>query len=569
MSRDNAGDAGYGTSGRDSGGARNRGGHDRGRSNDRLSSNDRNGKDRRDSHGRQRNRQAVSRRQFSSAKPSQRNRGTDPARLAAFRTLRAVSADDAYGNLVLPEQIRRLNVNRRDAALATELAYGALRQQGTWDAILTRCVDRPLKKIDPPVLDALRLGVHQVLAMRIPDHAAIDQTVGLTRSEIGAGPSGLVNAVLRKVLAKSQSEWLEELTRDVDEITRFSLRGAHPVWIVRAFRQALTVHGRKAGELADLLAADNAAPRVHLVALPQLGEIDTEIEHGAEPSTLVPGAAISPGGDLHRSEQVRAGTVRVQDAGSQLVARSVATAAPVRSGERWLDLCAGPGGKAALLAAEAARHGAHLLANEVAEHRADLVRQALEVVPKDAWTVRAGDGREISAAEAAAEADEKSAAASAGESAEPGEPGFDRVLVDAPCTGLGALRRRPEARWRRTPQDLAELTVLQSELLTAAANALKPGGLLVYATCSPHAAETAVAVDDLLRSRSDLTLVDAAGPVRSAALPGALDNDADPAKAYTGPHIAKAEHGAATVQLWPHVHGTDAMFIAHFRKNRD
>lgn len=511
----------------------------------------------RDSRGRQRNRQAMGNRRYSASAPSQRTRRTDPARLAAFRTLRAVAEDDAYGNLVLPEQIRRLQLNRRDAGLATELAYGALRHQGTWDAVLSHCVDRPLAKIDPPVLDALRLGVHQLLAMRIPDHAAIDQTVGLTRSEIGAGPSGLVNAVLRKVMARDLSAWLETLTRGADDVTRLALEGAHPTWIVRALRQALSVHGRNPAEITALLEADNAAPQVHLVALPGLGELTAALDDGASPSTLVAEAATSAGGDLRRVQEVRDGTVRVQDAGSQLVAHSMVRAAPVGDGEKWLDLCAGPGGKATLLAALAAEHAAHLTANEVAPHRAELVRQALGVVNPDTWSVRCGDGRRMTAADAGQPA---------------GEAGFDRILVDAPCTGLGALRRRPEARWRRTPQDLADLTVLQGELLKAAVGALRPGGLLVYATCSPHAAETVVAVDDVLKAYPELTLVDTGAAVRASALPGALDGEDDPARVHASSRAAGEQPGSSqspstTVQLWPHVHGTDAMFIAHFRKN--
>ncbi|MDO4254776.1 MAG: transcription antitermination factor NusB [Kocuria sp.] len=510
--------------------------------------------ERRSNKGRQRNRRAVRDRRYSASTPSQRTRRADPARLAAFRTLRAVSADDAYGNLVLPEQIQRFRLNRRDAGLATELAYGALRHQGTWDAVLSTCVDRPLHAIDPPVLDILRLGVHQLLAMRIPDHAAVDQTVGLTRAEIGSGPSGLVNAVLRKVMAHDLDAWLGELTRNSDDVTRLALEGAHPPWIVRAFRQALSAHGRSPAEITALLTADNAAPQVHLAALPGIGDIGAVRDGAATISTLMPQAAISTGGDLQRLEEVRAGRIRVQDMGSQLVARSLVHAHPVKSGEKWLDLCAGPGGKAALLAALAAHEGAHLLANEAAEHRAQLVRQALDVVDPAVWNVRCGDGREITTTDA---------------SQPDGQPGFDRILVDAPCTGLGALRRRPEARWRRTPQDLADLTVLQTQLLTAAADALRPGGLLVYATCSPHAAETLVAVDDLLKARRDMVLTDTGAAVRSAALPGALEDDTNPAQPYTGAHRAQAQPGATTVQLWPHVHGTDAMFIAHLRKGDD
>lgn len=507
---------------------------------------------RRDCRGRERNRQPMRTRNYSRSAPSRRTRRSDPARVAAFNTLRAVSSEDAYGNLVLPEQIRRLHLNRRDAALATELAYGALRYQGTWDAILSNCLDRPLAKIDPPVKDALRLGVHQLLAMRIPDHAAIDQTVALTRSEIGAGPAGLVNAVLRKVMGRDLDQWLAHLTRDSDEIDRLALEGSHPAWVVRALRQALSVHGRTSSEIADLLAADNAPPHVHLVALPDIGDLNAVLDEGASASALVEQAAVSAGGDLHRIPQVRSGKLRVQDIGSQLVARSVVAASEVTTGEQWLDLCAGPGGKAALLAALAAQHGAHVTAHEIAEHRAELVRQALNVVDPRSWSVRCADGRHIKANDAAP-------------SQRP--PGFDRILVDAPCTGLGALRRRPEARWRRTPQDLAELTVLQHELLLAAADALRPGGLLVYATCSPHVAETIVAVEDLLKARGTLKLADTETALAKAALPGVFDGQSRAAKTYEGSCRDQAVPGASTVQLWPHVHGTDAMFIAHFRKD--
>ena len=149
---------------------------------------------RRDEAGRERNR-STSRNRTETA-PGQRTRIADPARLVAFEVLRAVSADDAYANLVLPTRIRRHGLDRRDAGFATELTYGALRAQGTYDAILAKCVDRPLSELDPAILDALCIGAHQLMAMRVPTHAALDQTVGLARAVIGAGPSGLVNAVL-------------------------------------------------------------------------------------------------------------------------------------------------------------------------------------------------------------------------------------------------------------------------------------------------------------------------------------------------------------------------------------
>ena len=493
----------------------------------------------RNAQGRERNRGPQ--RGFTENAPSQRTRRADPARLVAFEVLRAVAAEDAYANLVLPARIRHHGLDKRDAGFATELSYGALRGQGTYDAILARCVDRPLDQLDPAILDALRIGAHQLLAMRVPAHAALDQTVGLARAVIGAGPSALINAVLRKVSAHTLEEWLDLLLSDeTDETKKAAIRYAHPEWIVRALRQSLVAHGRPVSEISDLLEADNAAPVVNLVALPGLGSLDEALEGGATPGELVEGSALSSGGDLGRLASVREGTTRVQDVGSQLVARAMAavelgtgtegTGSPgeEKAAERWLDMCAGPGGKAALLGALARERGATLLANEPAPHRAKLVRQALAAVPHEVWHVRTGDGREVGT-----EMPES----------------FDRVLVDAPCTGLGALRRRPESRWRRTPKDLTDLGPLQRELLKSALDAVKPGGVVAYVTCSPHPAETTAVVSDVLRKRDDLELLDAGAALDSVSLTGHLD----------------AGH-ELTAQLWPHVHRTDAMFLALIHK---
>ena len=198
----------------------------------------------RNAQGRERNRGPQ--RGFTESAPSQRTRRADPARLVAFEVLRAVAAEDAYANLVLPARIRHHNLDKRDAGFATELSYGALRGQGTYDAILARCVDRPLDQLDPAILDALRIGAHQLLAMRVPAHAALDQTVGLARAVIGAGPSALINAVLRKVSARTLEEWLELLLSDeTDETKKAAIRYAHPEWIVRALRQSLVAHARR------------------------------------------------------------------------------------------------------------------------------------------------------------------------------------------------------------------------------------------------------------------------------------------------------------------------------------
>ncbi len=474
----------------------------------------------------------------------------------AFDVLRAVQVDDAYANLLLPTRIRRAGLTGRDAAFATELTYGSIRMLGRYDAIVGVASGRRVDDIESDVLDVMRLGVHQLLGLRTPTHAAVSATVELAR-EVGVGrATGFVNAVLRKVAARSDDEWDALVTEGRGGDALLATRWSHPSWVVAALRDALAAE-RSRDELAALLAADNVAPRVQLVALPGLAtdedvraadatdEVATDEaatdeattdEAATVPETVGDATDASPvspvgirgtTGDPARVPGVAAGRLRVQDEGSQLAALALTRSSAVRPGERWLDMCAGPGGKAALLAAEAAQGGASLVANELVPARAGLVRKALATVGGDV-TVVEGDGRRFG---------------------KPGDAPFDRILLDAPCTGLGALRRRPEARWRKQPGDVPELAALQAELLDAAVRALAPGGTLAYVTCSPHLAETRGQVDALMARHGDvLEQLDTAGVVRAVA---ARD-----------PRVADGP----TVQLWPHRIGTDAMFVALFRR---
>lgn len=491
--------------------------------------------DRRNAAGRQRSaaRFRGGERSRTSQAPSERRKRTDPARTAAFDVLREVDESDAYANLVLPPLLRERRIRGRDAGFATELTYGTLRLRGRYDAILATCVDRPLTGLDPALLDVLRLGAHQLLGMRVPVHAAVSETVGLARNRVGAGPAQMVNAVLRRVSERSGEEWLTVLEQEApDALAGLAVTESHPLWIARALREALAGNGRSADEVGDLLAADNAAPRVTLVARPGLVETSDDAAWGdvdLVAGRWAPTALRLEGSDPSGIPAVREGLAGVQDEGSQLVTLALAGVPLDGTDERWLDLCAGPGGKAALLAALAAERGARLVANEVAPHRARLVRGALAALPDGAVEeVRTGDGREVGT----------------------DEPGaYDRVLVDAPCTGLGALRRRPESRWRRTPSDLAALTALQRELLTSALDAVRPGGVVAYVTCSPHLAETQLVVADVLRRRDDVERLDTPAAVRSV-----VRDDGIP--------LADRDD----VQLWPHVHGTDAMHLTLLRR---
>ncbi|KQQ11110.1 RsmB/NOP family class I SAM-dependent RNA methyltransferase [Rathayibacter sp. Leaf296] len=449
-----------------------------------------------------------------------------PARRVAYDVLRAVSGSDAYANLVLPGRIRAAELSPADAGLATELCYGTLRMSGYYDRVIVLAAGRPIESVDAPVLDALRLGVHQLLSTRVAPHAAVNESVALVAADGSRGAVAFANAVLRSVSRGTSEEWRERVsTAAVSTDDRIAALSSHPLWIVKALRRALAAEGR-AEELDALLAADNAAPRVNLVALPGLAEA-TELPD-AEADRWSPVGLVSTGGDPEAVDAVREGRVRVQDEGSQLAALALSRVRPIRQGERWLDLCAGPGGKAALLAAEARLGGASLLANEVVPGRAGLVRQALAAVDPDV-EVRTGDGRDLGAEQPGA---------------------FDRILLDAPCTGLGALRRRPEARWRKTAADVEPLASLQGELLDSALQALAPGGVLAYVTCSPHLGETrrvlALAQE---RYGDGLELMDTPEVLRGVTL-DELD----------------LPEGARHVQLWPHRHGTDAMFIQLLRR---
>ncbi|MGQ0845053.1 MAG: RsmB/NOP family class I SAM-dependent RNA methyltransferase [Sporichthyaceae bacterium] len=444
----------------------------------------------------------------------------DLARRAAFDLLRAVATRDAYANLVLPGMLRERGIAGRDAAFATELAYGTLRGLGTYDDILAACSHRSLESLDPGARDVLRLGAHQLLAMRTPVHAAVSETVALCRNAVGHSAAGFANAVLRRVAETSLEAWTERLApdREVDPAGYLTFRHAHPRWIVAAIAETL---GGDWDEVDAALAANNVPAAVTLVARPGRSTLEELVAAGATATGLSPYAA-TWSGDPAALAQIRSGDAGVQDEGSQLVALALA-ATPIDGPDAlWLDACAGPGGKAALLAGLAAQRGAKLLAAEIAPHRANLVAGSL---PPGAVAVVADGTRPAWRAGA-----------------------FDRILVDAPCTGLGALRRRPEARWRREPGDVGRLFDLQTRLLTNALESVRVGGVVGYVTCSPHLGETRgpvlAATKDAGRRGISVEQVDA-----RAALPGVAHLGAGP-----------------EIQLWPHRHGTDGMFLALLRR---
>jgi 16S rRNA (cytosine967-C5)-methyltransferase len=451
----------------------------------------------------------------------------DPARRAAFDVLSAVAERDAYANLLLPSLLRERGLTGRDAALATELAHGVLRGQGSYDAILAICSDRDLARIDPPLRLALRLGAHQLLATRIGAHAAVATSVDLARDVAGARPAGFVNAVLRRVATRDLESWLEIAapSRASDLIGHLSVRYSHPRWIVTALSEALGED--QAGGLAEteaLLAADGERPLVNLCAVPGRADRAELVASGAKAARWSPFGAYLTEGDPGKIAAVAEGRAAVQDEASQLAAIALARADAGDTPAPWLDVCAGPGGKARLLAGLAQGSGARLLAADLRPRRARLTRGAISGL--------AGTG--VVVADGTAPAWRRGA--------------FARVLADVPCSGLGALRRRAEVRWRRSPADIAALGPLQRALLASALDSAAPGGFVAYVTCSPHVAETRDVLTDVLAGRDDVLVLDA------------------PALLPEVPDLRCPEPDAAFAQFWPHRHGTDAIFLALLRR---
>lgn len=437
------------------------------------------------------------------------------SRQIALDVTRQVREELAYSNLILPAAVRTARLSSRDAGHATDITYGSLRWQGLIDAVLDLCVTGSTDRVDAEVLDLLRLATYELVVKEEPPHI-INEWVNLANRHFRRA-AGFVNATLRAVSRRTPEDWRSRITDTTSVESSRATLFSHPQWIVDAFTDLVGDD-----EVEALLTADNEPPIPTLVALPGLAKRPSS----SRATGFSPYGFQSAGGALSDVSGMVEGIVRVQDEGSQLAALVLTSVMPITAGESWLDLCAGPGGKSALLAAVGLPEGATLVANEVQPHRAELVRKSLAPF-HDKVVVTVRDGRELCAENPDA---------------------YDRILVDAPCTGLGALRRRPESRWRKNPSDLDELVPLQRELLSAAVGSLKVGGVVAYVTCSPLIEETVDVVDAVLALHPDVEALDTAA-ILSAVAPG----------------LSNIARGSA-VQLYPHRHHTDAMFIQLLRR---
>ena len=432
------------------------------------------------------------------------------ARLLAYQLISQVNREGAYANIRLPELLRKSKLEQKDKNLVTEISYGTLRMQGRHDFIAKKFIDRDFDLLDPQIQDLLRMGIHQLTQMRIPSHAAVSETVEVARFAAGDSKASYVNAILRKVSDN------QEITADLaslDLVDSLSIQYSHPKWIINAYHDQL----RNWTEVEELLKANNEAATPDVIRWPGKSTHEEFLELGANKiSDAVNGYQIATvPSEFQPIIERRAG---VQDRGSQRVVENfLATWQP---GLSWLDMCAGPGGKAAYLFHSLIEKEPEVsfLANEPIPHRAELVKR---VVNND--LVVSVDARE------------------------PGnfEQLFDRILIDAPCSGLGALRRRPEARWRKNLADLKELVVIQRQLLSSGAQLLKPSGVIAYVTCSPHLSESKAQVMNFLIDHPEMAILDIS-KINTAYSAGHLDD--------------------GTVQLWTHRDKSDSMFMAFLQK---
>ena len=409
---------------------------------------------------------------------------TAPARIAAYHALRAVAA----GREDLPAALARSRTHltdERDRALAAEIVTGTLRWQRSLDHLVEQFARRPIAKIDPDVLTVLRLSAYQLLHLdRVPASAVVDDAVDLTRGARKQSATGFVNAVLRSMLRQRPRLPLParpERPDDREAALRYlGITHSHPDWLVARW---LDRHGFDAAE--RWVRFNNEAPALTLranrlrVTRDELRAALAGDEIDTEPTRYAPdGLTVTAGNPLRRPND---GTFLVQDEASQLVTLAVGA----RPGERVLDLCASPGGKTTAMAADMHDSGV-LVASDVRTRRMTLLRD----------TIRASGARHVHVLYVPP----------AGPL--PFRESFDRVLVDAPCSGLGTVRRDPDIRWRRTEGELEVLADAQRQLLHRAADVVRPGGRLVYATCSSEPDENEDVVDRFLRERPDFTVTD-------------------------------------------------------------
>ncbi|WP_270171988.1 16S rRNA (cytosine(967)-C(5))-methyltransferase RsmB [Paenibacillus sp. SYP-B4298] len=448
------------------------------------------------------------------------------AREIALDTLCRVEADQAYSNLQLNQALQAAKLSRADASLATELVYGTLQRQGTLDYWLSRFVAKGVRKLEPWVRQLLRMSVYQLVYLdRIPPHAAVNEAVQIAKRRGHAGIAGMVNGVLRNMLRRRGEL---EIPAGLPAAERIALAHSHPQWLVERW---IAAYGEQTAEA--MCAASNEPPSSSVRINARRASREQVLEQlsgqgaAARASELAPqGIIVDRGGNLADTAFFRDGWWTVQDESSMLVAE-VANPQP---GMQVVDCCAAPGGKTTHLAEKMDDQG-QVFANDLHPHKLKLIEQQAARLGLSSIRTMSGDARALA------------------EKLEPGA--FDVVLLDAPCSGLGVIRRKPELKWNKTPEDIEGVAQVQRRLLDACSALVKPGGTLVYSTCTVERRENEEQVERFVREHEEFEL----DPDWPQPLLAALREKGAIGAAFDG-----------MAQLLPHHAGSDGFFIARLRR---
>jgi 16S rRNA (cytosine967-C5)-methyltransferase len=451
--------------------------------------------------------------------PSPPSAAIAPARRCAYTVVRRVFEGGAYADQALQSEARELDT--RDRSLAMRLAYGTVQRTGTLDHVIEQLAERPPGKLDPPVLAALRLGLYELLYLGgSPDYAVVADAVELTKTE-GRSGHGLVNAVLRRAAREGSGALLDRLGDETPE--RAAVKHSHPEWIARLWWRELGADGARA-----LMASDNEPGELALRAntlVTDAGALASQLPVRSHPDPQIPEALVLDDPfDVHGSSLWKQGAFIAQSRAAMLVARALAPSPQ----DRVLDLCAAPGGKTTHLAA-LMQGGGEIVAVEQNARRAGVLARTAERMGAANVRVEIADAARW-----------------------PDAPAFDRVLVDPPCSGLGTLAARADLRWRASAGGVAEMAGEQARILAAGAAALRPGGVLVYSTCTISPTENERLIAAFLDSHSDFTLDDLAAEL--------------PAFRLASPDAERDARSRLVLTL-PHRDHTAGFFIARLRRS--
>lgn len=459
----------------------------------------------------------------TSGEASRSQRPKTSPRALAVKVLSAVEQDGAYSNLELNRRLKEAELSPADAGLATELVYGTIARLNTLDYFLERFVAKGMAKLQPWVRSLLRISVYQMLYLdRIPEHAVVSEAVNLAKKLGHQGISGMVNGVLRNMI-RNRDEL--RIPNDLPAAERIALEHSHPLWMVKRW---IGQYGEETAEA--ICKANNEPPAVSVrvnTTMTTREKLMHEMEStGAvvEPSRLSPdGILVRSGGNMALTSWYRDGLFSVQDESSMLVAEAVAP----EEDQIVLDCCAAPGGKTAHMAEKMQDRG-RIIANDVHAHKRQLIMDQADRLGLSCIDAVTGDALDL---------DERYPHAS-----------FDRILLDAPCSGLGVIRRKPDVKWTKSPEDIEDISGLQRELLDRVAPLLKPGGVLVYSTCTIEPAENELMVADFLKRHPEYQAVDSA---------------------WNGTEMEKWNPVNGGVQILPQYAHSDGFFIARLTRAAD